>query len=270
MKIKEWVRIGFQPVGGLREVGFIGKSDYLLILGTGGRTVFDCSSAVKYARDRFDYYNESWDSNTGIIEGFDEFRGQQIICGGFEYKDVIQKSTSDNWATEIRVEERYDYRKELKRAEVLYLKHQDLREIEVEKFHYGITRSFGFSPTGNSFIITESDGVTFWKKVSSRLEDEKSQAISLLKAKSGTKVAICDQIAQYALPLDAYQTSNTNFMIENLIFEDKTEGSMVRLRGDQGQLEFRANLIRQVNIFDDILQLDLLLMDSVWRSITIK
>lgn len=42
-----WKRIGYQPVGGIREAGFIECSDYLMVLGSQGRTIFNCLNNEK-------------------------------------------------------------------------------------------------------------------------------------------------------------------------------------------------------------------------------
>lgn len=160
-----WRKLQHQSVGGLREIGFINNSDNLMVLGGGGRTIFNCLSGEKIGRDRFDYYHHKWNSQTGLIEGFDFCEGNQIICGGFEYPDQITKETQDGWFLDIRTENRLDYKKESKKAEVMYLKNNKLKvELEVEVYHYGITRSYGFSPTGNSFITSQSYGIDFWIK----------------------------------------------------------------------------------------------------------
>jgi hypothetical protein len=90
-----WTKIGYQHVGGLREIGFFENSDNLLVLGGSGRTVFNCLSNEKIARDRVDYYTEKWNWKSGIIEGFEQFKNQKVICSGFEYKDNLKKETAD-------------------------------------------------------------------------------------------------------------------------------------------------------------------------------
>ena len=52
-----WKKLKNQPVGGLREIGFVKNTDKILVLGSGGRTIFDCTTGEKIARDRFDYYH---------------------------------------------------------------------------------------------------------------------------------------------------------------------------------------------------------------------
>jgi len=161
-----WKKVGYQAVGGLREIGFIEQSDFLMVLGGGGRTIFNCLMAEKTARDRADYYSEKWNSDTGIIEGFEMFTGKNIVCGGFEYPDITLKQTQDNWEILIENEKRQDYKKDLVLAEVMYLVNKITKEkIEVEVYHYQITRGYGFSKTGKSFITAQSHGINFWKRV---------------------------------------------------------------------------------------------------------
>lgn len=160
-----WNKIGHHAVGGLREVGFVENTDYLLVLGSNGRTIFNCITNEKTARDRQDYYSENWDYNTGIIEGVGLFEGKKIICGGFEFPDPTLKETNDSWSIKIKKELRPNYKNELQRAEVMFLfNSKTSREIEVEVFHYSITRAYGFSNTGRSFIIAHSHGVDIWTR----------------------------------------------------------------------------------------------------------
>jgi hypothetical protein len=271
MRNRDWIYIGTQPVGGLREIGFIGESDFLMVLGGAGRTVYDCQTSIKYARDKNDYYSEKWNPNTGIIEGFGEFKDQDVLCGGFEFKDVLAKRTEDYWQTEIRKEKRYDYKNELKDAEVLYLKNLDNGgELMIRDYLYGITRSYGFSPTNNCFIAAESHGVYFWKRINSNLSEQISTTIERLNSASGTKVNITDEVATIGLSLEPYQTSKTNLVLTNFGIEHKSEGSMIRLLGDNQQIEIRKNMIKQVNILKNEVQFFTLLRDVVWRRITIK
>lgn len=271
MKNKDWIYIGTQPVGGLREIGFIENSDFLMVLGGAGRTVYDCQTSIKYARDKFDYYSEKWNPENGIIEGFGEFNDKTVLCGGFEFRDILSKSTSDNWETEIRNEKRYDYKNQLKDAEVLYLRNKEKnREVMIRDYLYGITRSYGFSPTNNCFVAAESHGVYFWKRINPNINQQISNAVELLKSNSKTDVKITDEIATIGLSLEPYQTSKTKIEITNFELEDKTEGSMIRLIGNGQQIEIRKNGVKQVTVKDNEIQFDSLLGNSIWRRITIK
>jgi hypothetical protein len=158
-------KLDHQPVGGLREAGFIENTEYLLVLGSQGRTIFNCQTGEKVERDRQDYYTEKWNFKTGLIEGIGRFQEKKIICGGFEYPDPISKSTSDNWQINISKEMRPDYKKDMRQAEVMYLvNNAQSKKVKMNVFHYSITRAYGFSKTGKSFVLTESDGLTIWIK----------------------------------------------------------------------------------------------------------
>lgn len=269
MKNKNWIKIGFQPVGGLREVGFIKDTDYLMVLGSGGRTVFNCNDSTKYARNRDDYYYDSWNSDTGVVKGFDEFEGLDVICGGFEYKDVLLKRSSTGWQTVKRRENRLNYKGELYDPEVLYLKNERTNE-EIEVHNTDFSRAYGFSPTFKSFIVGTSHGIYFWKVLNENLEVLKEKAIEFLISKTGNNVLIEDQIATIGLSMEPYQTSSTKITIENLKIENKVEGAMVIIKGIQGQVEFRKNMIKHIKIVESSLQIDILLRDVVWRKLTIK
>lgn len=158
-----WKKIGYQPVGGMREAGFIETTDYLMVLGSQGRTILNCLTNKKIERDRQDYYLENWNSDTGIIEGIGIFKDKEIICGGFEYPDNLPKSTNDSWIIHIQDENRINYKGNLKVAKVMYMFNQRFdTKIEVNVFHYSITRAYGFSPTGKTFVIAEPEGITIW------------------------------------------------------------------------------------------------------------
>ena len=271
MKNKDWIYIGFQPVGGLREIGFIGSSNFLMILGGRGRTIFDCLTSTKYARNKSDYYSEKWNSNTGLIEGFEEFENITVECGGYEYKDIVAKKSSDNWDMIIKPEKKFDYKNELADAEVLYLRNRiQKKEYPIHTYHNGIDRSYGFSPSGETLVIAQSHGIYFWKKIDENLSEKISLAIIWLNRREGMNVTISDKIATIGLSLEPYQTSNTEFNINNLNIEEKTEGSMIQLLGEHKTFEFRKYNIKQINISEDNLQIDILLRNVVWRRIEIN
>lgn len=159
-----WKKVGFWAVGGLREIGFKNGTDYLMVLG-GGRGIFDCIKNEKIARDRTDYYHYEWNMNNGIVKGFNLFEGEEIICGGFEYKDILKKITSDGWSIKIENGERLDYKKEIAPCEIMYLFNQESKQkIETQTFFYGINRAYGFSDTGKSFVVATSSDLHIWNR----------------------------------------------------------------------------------------------------------
>ena len=162
-----WIKRNSWAIGGLRELGFKPDTDYLMVLSSQGRGLFDCLKNEKIARDPYDYYNMEWNSETGKVKGIGIFEGEEIICGGFEFPNVFPSSTTDGWVISIKTELRLNWKNEELPAEVLYLRN-DLsnQNQELAFFHYGLDRGYGFSDTGRSFVIgTSSDLCVFTRRV---------------------------------------------------------------------------------------------------------
>ena len=163
-----WKKGNIWAIGGLREIGFVSNSDLLMILSSNGRSIFDCVKDEKIGRDYFDYYSENWNSETGSVDGFGILENEKIKCGGFEYPDILKKKTRDKWEVIVENEIRADWQNQKTMAQVMYLKnHISDKKIEVDVFHYGINRGYGFSETGNSFVIGTSSEITIWNRETS-------------------------------------------------------------------------------------------------------
>lgn len=162
-----WTKLNTWAIGGLREIGFKSNTDFLMVLSSQGRGLFDCLKNEKIARDPYDYYNMDWDSETGKVEGVGILESEEIICGGFEHPNVLQQSTEDGWKTLIKTELRPNWKNEALPAEVLYLQNDLINQNqELAFFHYGLDRGFGFSDTGLSFVIgTSSDLYIFTRRI---------------------------------------------------------------------------------------------------------
>ncbi|WP_298514788.1 hypothetical protein [uncultured Kordia sp.] len=160
-----WEKRNMWAIGGLREIGFKPNSDLLMVLSSQGRGVFDCIKDEKIARDHFDYYAEKWDSDLGIVEGIGILKNENIKCGGFEAPDILKKETEDHWIIEIKSEIRPNWQQKELKADVMYLQNRKTKEsIEIAVFHYGIDRSYGFSDTGNSFVVGTASDITIWNR----------------------------------------------------------------------------------------------------------
>jgi hypothetical protein len=160
-----WQKRKIWAIGGLLEIGFKSNSDLLMVLSSQGRGIFNCSMVKRIERDHFDYYREKWNSDLGIAEGFGILENEIIKCGGFEAPDIIKKETKDNWTVEITNEIRPNWQKIELKAEVMYLQNRKTNErIEVDVFHYGIDRAYGFSDTENSFVVGTSSEIVIWNR----------------------------------------------------------------------------------------------------------
>lgn len=160
-----WKKRNIWAIGGLREIGFQPNSDLLLVLSGQGRGIFDCIADKKIERDYYDYYMEDWDSKVGIVEGIGLLENKRIKCGGFEAPDVLKKETIDGWQVKVKKELRLNWEKKNQIAEVMFLQNsQTDKIIEVGTFYYGINRGYGFSDTGNVFVIGTSSDLHVWSR----------------------------------------------------------------------------------------------------------
>ncbi|MCU0443883.1 MAG: hypothetical protein MUE85_03125 [Microscillaceae bacterium] len=141
-----WQKIANFGVGGLREIGFYQNTNLLLVLSSNGRGLFDCLSGEKIARDYEDYYSEKWDYETGLVEGIGILAGKQVVCGGFEYPDILDKKTTGGDQVLI---------KELgNNTHILIQNNHSTTYLLTNP--YDTERAFGFSRTGETFVFATS------------------------------------------------------------------------------------------------------------------
>lgn len=157
-----WTKLKTWSVGGLREIGFFENSDYLMVLSNQGRGLFDCIWNKKIARDKSDYYLNVWDDKSGVVEGVGILENKDIICGGFEHKNVLSPQTNDGW--KYRFEERLEkyWLKEDKRSRFIILYNDENEdEFEIDVTSYVLDRAIGFSDIGNTFVFATSSDIHF-------------------------------------------------------------------------------------------------------------
>ncbi len=135
-------------VGGLIHVDYAADSDLLLVLLHNGRGIFDCLTGDRIARDSsidvYDHFNRS----KLLAEGFDALAGQQISGAGL-HGGGLPLSTEDNWFLELRK----------KTDEIFLSKAALIKDKEYALVGDGRLcelRAFGFSETGNSFVVATS------------------------------------------------------------------------------------------------------------------
>ncbi|MGV3611479.1 MAG: hypothetical protein ACO1N0_11045 [Fluviicola sp.] len=158
-----WKRKKHFGIGGLREIGFYAETNYLLVLSSQGRGLFDCLTGEKIARDPYDYYSEEWNPDTGLVKGIGFLSDKEMECGGFEYRDVLVKEIGNSLKTEVVKEIREIWNKEVKEIEVLYLVDNGTK-TEIYAFPYGIDRAYGFSKNGTCFVLGTSGDLFIWIK----------------------------------------------------------------------------------------------------------
>jgi hypothetical protein len=148
-------------IGGLREIGFYEDSNYLLVLSSQGRGLFDCLKGEKISRDSYDYYSNEWDCDTGKVKGIGHLSDKIIICGGFEYQDTLIKIINDNLKVEIIKEKRKIWNDTIQDVDVLYI-NDNGNKTEIYNSPFGFERAFGFSKDGKCFVYGTSSNLYIW------------------------------------------------------------------------------------------------------------
>jgi len=162
-----WHGVTFVHVGGPEAIGFGADSDLLLLVSVSGRSVVDCASGEKIARDQDDSY--SWFDTTSLTaEGIGPLESQHIRISGV-YGGGMPTMTSDGWRLEV-VAPDWPYSFVLLHAPG-YLTEEGWKEGVATKVAPRLcdqfpdeVLAFGFSPTGKSFAVMMRDGVEIFHR----------------------------------------------------------------------------------------------------------
>lgn len=150
--LPNWVHLNTFGIGGLILVGFAPQSDYLLVVSHQGRGVFDCLTGRKIARDSGEYldYSEFEAEGIGIL-------ANQTICVVGLFGGNLPNTTTDDWKLSEKPED----------SKQIFLSHKTLLEDDARFVgdEGGCEmRAFGFSETGNSFVIATSCDLIIYAK----------------------------------------------------------------------------------------------------------
>lgn len=156
-----WSLIGTIAVGGLTEVGFDEESELMLVISSQGRSVIDCMTGQKIARDRSVDNTETWyGTNILIGLGFGPLRGKQVRLAGIT-GGGLAICTKDGWSVEVMP---IDWPDEcllllepyssIFQGGARFTKLAVVREV----------RAFGFSFSGKSLVIATSSDITIFAR----------------------------------------------------------------------------------------------------------
>ncbi|MBV6621542.1 MAG: hypothetical protein KI793_01080 [Rivularia sp. (in: Bacteria)] len=150
-------------VGGLTSVGFDRDTENLLIVSHQGRGVVDCATGEKTARDCQDYYENQYLE----AEGIGCLSGKMISMAGL-LGGGLPVSTDEGWSLE---------------SVTVNFPEEMILLVEPGSDLYGLTcnqpdnftkieqqatiRAYGFSYTGQSFIIATSSDLTIYNRSNS-------------------------------------------------------------------------------------------------------
>jgi hypothetical protein len=153
-----WSIVALVPVGGLLHVGFADSTDMLIAISSSGRGVFDCRDATRLARDDDD---APIDIGNLTTPGIGPLADISIRLSGL-YGGGLPTRTSDGWSLERNpaIWPDDDIFLSPPGQTMLWSPPQEaLRLAKLTGFDAEI-RAFGFSPTGNSFVVATAADIT--------------------------------------------------------------------------------------------------------------
>lgn len=140
-----WLRRYVVMTGGLVGAGFADASDLLLVVTHDGRGLVDCLSGEKIARDNVP---SCPDEVTREVPGIGPVSAEQIVIAGEIFGGSLRHQSADGW----RLEGVLTNSSEDKVTLIPPPEQSSLAAMIFTDFVPEI-RVFGFSPTGQSFII---------------------------------------------------------------------------------------------------------------------
>ena len=162
-----WTHKNTFAIGGLENIGYANNQDLLIVLSSQGQGIFDCIVGEKIARQSDD--SNWWDNfnqETNSIKGFDRLSDFEIQTCGLYGVDNLSKATLDGWTLIVSEPEPDDKPFEKYLVQKIYLVSPNKQEKKfVGKNGACELRAFGFSETGDSFVIALSCDLTIYSRI---------------------------------------------------------------------------------------------------------
>jgi hypothetical protein len=149
-------------VGGLTEVGFAESSDaseFLLVLSHQGRSVIDCATGKKVARDRSEDRSSWYAEHILLAKGIGPLEGQNVRLSGL-YGGGLPQWTKDMWRVQSLAIDWPEYSLLLLPPEPKDIYFSDAKFVKLAT-ESGV-RAFGFSYSGRKLIIATSSDLTIY------------------------------------------------------------------------------------------------------------
>lgn len=154
-----WRLIGEVAVGGLVAVGFAVGSERLLIVGSAGQTIVDCTTGQRVFRDRA---CDGYCAETLSAHELDQVPSETIRMCGLHGGGLLS-ITADGWSVDALAIDwpRHFFILNHPGSDVFMTKLGRVPEFAVVAHDYE-ARAFGFSWTGRTLIIADGAGVRIW------------------------------------------------------------------------------------------------------------
>ena len=159
-----WKRLTAHAVGGLTEIGYAEGSDWLLVVSSQGRGLFDCLSGERIARDYAEPAGDvDWYEEVGLVaRGIGPVENQFVRLAGL-HGGGLPRFTRDGWGVELVAP---DW------PIMSIILSPPGRTVLVESHSEGCVkvaedseiRACGFSETGRSFVVAMSHTVEIYTR----------------------------------------------------------------------------------------------------------
>lgn len=161
-----WTHKNTFAIGGLENVGYAPRQDCLIVLSSQGLGIFDCISGEKIARLNNDVdWLQSFNQDTNSIIGFDVLDKIEISTCGLYGEDHLPKATDDDWTLALSLPEPDDKPFDNYLIRKIHLISPDKKQkILVAKDGACELKAFGFSDTGQSFVVALSCEITIYSR----------------------------------------------------------------------------------------------------------
>ncbi|HEX2475542.1 MAG TPA: hypothetical protein VHK01_12395 [Lacipirellulaceae bacterium] len=156
-----WVCLASHAVGGLTEIGFADDTDLLLVVSSQGRGVFDCLTGERVARDRDECDDDCYDERRLRARGIGPLNAQSIRLAGL-HGGGLPNGGRDGWSIAgITLEWPVQHVLLIEQWKWIYDDSARITKLAEDSE----IRAFGFSDTGNSFVIATSSDLAIycWK-----------------------------------------------------------------------------------------------------------
>ena len=149
-----WKQCCVHAVGGLSEVGFGESSDFLLVVSSTGRGVFNCLTGEKVARDYEDVSRSWYDPVRLTARGIGPLEARVIRLAGAA-GGGLPLGTADGWSVEMLFPDWPDGMVVLNPPGMSVLIERFASSC-VRLLNVDVPRAHGFSETGRSLVIAQS------------------------------------------------------------------------------------------------------------------
>lgn len=160
-----WTHRNTFAIGGLQNVGYAPKQDFLIVLSSQGEGIFDCISGEKIDRLHNDMaWLERIDETTSAVTGFGCLENIQIPISG-SYGDYNHpKKSADGWTLSALRPVRLLLFKSASHHVYLTSPDNQKKSLIAEEGACEL-RAFGFSDTGRSLIVALSCELIIYSRV---------------------------------------------------------------------------------------------------------